>query len=246
MPRGRLNERYVQCIAVEWLAKRYQSTLGTRAVVAEIEVVVSAKTKLGRGRADGLIVAQLSDGMIYTASVEAKSARTLSSLSWWYRDDDKQWLLHSLLVGGLGLMVAGVIGWSIGTWFWTFVFPILTFFVVGFVYLLLTVERYRSQTIDVISQAKRYPANEQWVALSSDAYNDLGRDFQQALHTNCQKEGIGLIQVRSGANVTPLETAKPKALPKGYTDFLVCYARSATMRQRLRAKAEKDRPQQDE
>lgn len=116
MPRGRLNEKHVQRAAIKWLATHYQSMSSVEAVVAEPEVAVSAKTKLGSGRADGLIAAQLLDGTIYTAAVEAKSARTLLNISLWYRDE--KWILHALLVGGFGLVVAGVIGWLIGTWFW--------------------------------------------------------------------------------------------------------------------------------
>lgn len=112
------------------------------------------------------------------------------------------------------------------------------FFVASFVYLLFTFENHRYQAIDVIAQVKRYPANERWIALSADASNLLGNDLQQALSKSCQREGIGLLRVRSTTNVTLLEPAKRKNLPKGYADFLACYARAATIRQKLKAETE--------
>jgi hypothetical protein len=235
MPRGRLNEKHVQRAAIKWLATHHHSTLSAEAVVAEPEVVVSRKTKLGSGRADGLIAAQLLDGSIYTAAVEAKSARTIFNISLWYRDE--KWILHALLVGGFGLVVTGIIGWLIGTWFWMWLFPILTFFIVGFAHLLFTFEHHRYQSIDVITQVKRYPANEQWIALSADAYNLLGNDLQQALRNSCRREGIGFLRIRSTTNLTLLESARRKNLPKGYADFLACYARAASIRQKLQAQA---------
>lgn len=144
VPCGRLNEKYVQRVAIEYLVAHYRSVLDTQAVVAEPEAVVSAKTKLGSGRADGLVIAQLSDETIYTVTVEAKSARTLSRIRHWYRDEDRDWVLHALLVGGFGLIVAAVVGWSVGTWFWMWVFPALIFLVASFACLLLTVDQYRS------------------------------------------------------------------------------------------------------
>lgn len=95
MPRGRLNEKYVQQVAVYWLASHYESEFNVLAVVPETEVRVQTKSKLGFGRADGLVSSLLPDGTVYTAALEAKSARTLVNVSPWY--DDTQWLLHSLI-----------------------------------------------------------------------------------------------------------------------------------------------------
>src|SRR3712207_4095992 len=108
MPRGRLNEKHVQQAAVNWLASYYRDKVNVQAAVAEKEVVVRAKSKLGWGRADGLIAAQKTDGTVHTAALEAKSARTLLNMSPWY--DDERWVLHAAIAGALGLLLAGLVG----------------------------------------------------------------------------------------------------------------------------------------
>ncbi len=85
---------------------------------------------------------------------------------------------------------------------------------------------------------KRYPANEQWIAVSADAYNLLG-SHQETLRLYCRKEGIGLLQVNSKERVKYLETPRPRA-PKGRIDFLVYYARSDVIRRKLHTKTEED------
>lgn len=229
MPRGRLSERYVQKAAIKWLTSYYgQSDI--QVVVSEKEVRVKSKDNLGSGRADGLIVAQFSDGTIYTASLEAKSSKTIFNISPFYRDG--KWLLHAVLVGVTGLILAGLVGWSVGGWFWACVFPLLAFVGVGFVYLMITYDYSHYRPIDVIAQVKRYPANEQWLAISTDVYNQLGQE-QGVLHKDCQKEGIGLIRVSAGQLVTLLEAPRAQSLPRGYQDYLACYAREKVIRAKL-------------
>ena len=158
MPRGHLTEKYVQRAAVEWLEERLRTAYNTRAVVGEREVVVRPGTKLGSGRADGLVAARLQDGYTYTAAIEAKSTKTRRNITSWNLDRD--WILHACLAGGIGMLLAGSIGWVTGGWLWMVLLSIPTLLVAGFVYLLLASEHHRYQVIDVIAQAKRYPADE--------------------------------------------------------------------------------------
>jgi len=197
-----------------------------------METVVSADSKLGSGRADGLVASLMLDGTVYTAALEAKSARTLPNIM--LRYGDELWLLHSLIAGLLGTVMAGAIGWFFSdSWWLRWLVPLVAFFAVGFAYLLLTAEHARYQLIDVVRQVKRYPANEQWIAVSADAYNELDDSLRDALLTDCQKEGLGLLRVRSATHVTPLEKPQPRTQPKGLRDFLACYARSDVIRQKL-------------
>ncbi len=227
---SRLREKYVRDAAIKWLTCYHQHKQGVQVVLSEKEVGVSAKDKLGRGRADGLIVALLSDDSVYTASLEAKSSKTLFNIIPSHKDEE--WLLHALLVGLVGLILTEIIGQWLGGWFLVWVVPVLAFILVGFAYLVITSEHSHYQSIDVIAQVKDYPANEQWIAISTDAYNQLGAE-QETLYKDCQKEGIGLMRISAGEQATLLNAPEPKNLPKGYQDFLVCYARGKSVRKKL-------------
>jgi hypothetical protein len=192
MPRGRLNEKHVQRVALEWLASYYADKVGVQAVYAEMETVISANCKLGSGRADGLVASLMPDDTVYTAALEAKSARTLPNIK--LRYGDMQWLLHALIAGLLGMVVTGSMGWFFSdSWWLRWILPPVAFFAAGFAYLLLTTEHARYRLIDVVQQVKRYPANEQWIAVSADAYNELDTALQEALLTDCRNEGLGLL-----------------------------------------------------
>lgn len=235
MPRGRLNETTVQRIAVDWLSSYYENKPEVCAVVSALEAGVSKNHKLGNGRADGLIVAELLDGTIFTASLEAKSKRTYRNISPRYLNE--KWVLHALFFGLVMLVLVAVLGWILADhWFWKWIFPLMVFVISVVAYLILTFDNKHYRPIDVINQVKRYPANEQWIALSTDAYNLLLQDKQQSLLKDCRKEGIGLIRVSSERKVTLMEVPKSKNMPKGYSDFLSCYAKGRKMRNRLEAK----------
>jgi hypothetical protein len=182
--------------------------------------------------ADGLVASLMPDGTVHTAALESKSARTLPSIM--LRYGDGQWLLHALVAGLLGMVVAGSLGWFFSeTWLSRWILPVVAFFAVGFAYLLLTQEHARYRLIDVVRQVKRYPANEQWIAVSADAYNELDAALQDALLTDCRREGLGLLRVRSAGQVTLMEKPQSRTPPKGLDDFLTCYARSDVIRRKL-------------
>ena len=236
MPRGRLNEKYVQGAALNWLAAYYQSLPDVRAVVAESEVIVHPRSASGSGRADGLIVAQRTDGSILTVAMEAKSARTLLNISLWYHDE--RWLLHAVIAGGAVALLSLWIGRLAAGGVWVLVVPVLVFFLAGLGYLWLMQENQRYRKIDAIEQVKRYPANERWIAISTDAYNLLTRRLQDELRAECRQEGIGLLQVQANAKAVVREASRPQRLRKGSDDALICYARSELIRRRLLAAAE--------
>lgn len=231
MPRGQLSERYVQRVAVWWLEERLRTTCNARAVAGELEAVVRVGTKLGSGRADGLVAARMPDGYVYTAALEAKSAKTRRNVVTWDLDD--KWVLHASLIGGLGLLVAGIVGWIAGGWLWMVLLSVPAFFAVGLAYLLLTSEHHRYQSIDVIAQVERYPADERWVALPSAFYDSLLNKDKNALCASCQRNGIGLILVKPANGAESSIPAKPVTSPQRRSDYLSCYARERTIRQKL-------------
>ena len=227
---SRLSELYAQNAAVKWLAFYYEQKPEVQVALLETEVRIRSKSKLGRGRADGLIVALLSDGSVYTASLEAKSSKTFFNINPFYKYE--KWLLHAILIGMVGLILAEITGQWVGGWFLIWVLPVLIFILVGFAYLAITVEHSHYRAIDVIAQVRNYPANEQWIAISTDAYNQLGTE-RETLHKDCHKEGIGLIRVSAGEQITLLSTARPKNSLKGHQDFLICYARRESIYKKL-------------
>jgi hypothetical protein len=222
---SRLPERYVRDVAVKWLACYYQRP-GVQVVLPEKEVRVGKKNKLGKGQADGLIVALLSDDSVYTASLEAKSSKTRRNIIPSPRDG--KWLLHAVLIGIGSLVLAEVVGQWLGGWFLIWVLPVLVFILVGFAYLVITLGHSHYRAIDVIDQVRNYPANEQWIAISADAYDQLETE-QEGLHKDSHKEGIGLMRISVGEQVTLLSTP----VPKEHQDFLTCYAREKSIRQKL-------------
>jgi hypothetical protein len=231
-----LIEEYVQEVAIDWLTKHYRQKHDARVVLGEREVGVRRRSKLGRGIADGLVAAQLADGAVYVASMEAKSAKRLFDILPWY--EDEKWLIHALLVGIVGLVLAELLGWTMGGWFWRWVFPLLMFIVVGFLYLVITYDWSYYRVFNAVAQVKRYPADEQWVALSTDAYDQLGGEHQRSLLKACQKKGVGLVQVGAGELVTVLADARPRRLPRGCKDFLACYTQAESIRRKLQKKVE--------
>ncbi len=232
MSRGRLNKKHVQRVAVYWLASYYATKANVQEVHAGLETAVSAKNRLGTGRADGLVASLMPDGTVHTAVLEAKSARTLPNIMQSYGGG--RWLLHVLVVGLLGIVMTRSLGRFFGdTQLSRWMSPLLAFFAVGFVYLLLTREHARYHLVDVVRQVKRYPANEQWIAVSADAYNELDDALQDAFLTDCRREGFGLLRVRSAGRVTLLEKPRSRTPPEGLSDFLACYARSDLIRRKL-------------
>ena len=230
MPQGHLDESYVRKAAVEWLANYYREKLNSRAIVPVIEKYVHKKSRLGNGRVDGLIAAQLSNGTIFTATVEAKSFRTWNNIKLGFHDE--VWLRHAAVFGALVLgivMLAGIT--ANGGLLWGIVVPSLVFIVAAFSFCIVTQNSPYYQKFDVINQIQRYPANEQWIALSTDVFNKLVRKNQNDMFiTKCQKKGVGLIRVSAGNKITVIHKPAERNLPKNLSNFLDCYSGANNIR----------------
>jgi len=235
MARGHLREKTVQGKALEWLENNYRNGGDFVDSKSKLEARVRKDKKLGsNGRADGLIVLKRKDGSLHTISLEAKSSRLLATLTGHYLDE--KWLLHACLVGLLFSLILVLVGWNSWAWIWLIVGSVLTFFVTGFIFLLITQEHRWYRGVDVIAQVKRYPANEQWIVLSTDVYNQLKtkrQDEQDKLIQACRENGIGLLTVSAGNKIKLMIQPKTKKVPKGYRDFLVCYHAEKALRHQL-------------
>ena len=229
MPRGHLNERYVQEVAIQWLANYYLQNKHAKAIVTVMEARVSRKSKVGYGRADGLIVSQLVDGKIFTASLEAKSARTKSN----HRlNPTNHWLLHAGLIGATGFVLTVVTLGANGGWFWSLLVPVLVFVVLGFIFLAVTLNNSRYNWSRVVRQAMGYPADEHWIAVSTDLYNLLN-DERNLFDDLCKRQEIGLLRVSPGRKVEIIIQPNPKKMPRKLGNFLDCYAKATEIRKTL-------------
>ena len=233
MPRGKLNEVHVKRTAVEWLAKDYQNTLGTNVIVSGFEAWVSKKSGLGSGRVDGLIAAQLPNGTIYTVSIEAKSERTWNDIN--VQHLYEKMLARAAIFAGLITILLLILGITrtqellLGI-----IFPMVGITIAGFCLINFSPLGTQYRETEVVKQAKRYPANEKWVALSSDVYNKLGR-VNQSNHFEkiCLRNGIGLIKVTSSTKSVVIIAPKSISTPKNLDSFLTCYSRSQVVRDKL-------------
>lgn len=231
MPRGKKDEITVQRDAVHLLVRHYKSQLEWHSITYQIEAVIFNECKMGKGRADGLIVARLADESIFTASVEAKSFRTLRNLE--PTPLNKKRINHALVVGVTIFLLVFTTGWLLSdSFFWKWSFPLLMFFVGGSTFYGFMSENRRYRPIHVINQIKCYPANDKWIAIPSDTYNQLvAKNTQKPLLKDCRKEGIGLIQIRPGFQSSIL--LEPKTTWNQKSQYLDCYRKGRQLLKRL-------------
>jgi hypothetical protein len=129
--------------------------------------------------------------------MESKSYKTLKAIQP-YRDG-KLWFKNSLWAAFLFSIGTGGIFAVIG-----FDNPILglmffaAMFAVGFVgYGLLTSNSFKHKMIPVLDQVEQYPANEKWISISEDSFEDIDKKGQDAFMQVCKSRGYGLIIVDS-------------------------------------------------
>ena len=188
-----IQEKTVQKRAICFLENYYNNRFINRKIFAAKEV--RTKRIFGGKRADGLLAFQSwFSGKPYVVSMEAKSIKTLPAINPY--PDFRRWLWNSLRFGlflclGSGLAFLAASGRDNVAIF----VPILWCLLAGVAFGLLTWNSYRHQTIDVITQLKQYPANEQWLAFSNDAFQALTDEKQQMLTTICKYRGIGLLLI---------------------------------------------------
>lgn len=238
MPKGKLNEITVQAKAVKWLAESYYMSKGDfQTYEYTTEAVVKKQSKLGWGRADGLIALTKKDGSIHTVSIEAKSSRLGRTLTDNPLDD--KWFLYALLVGILTAIIVLYAGWNSWTWLGLVLGAIIGFVVGSIIFLTITYSRYL--TVYAVEQAKRYPANEKWLVISKDAFNWVGaneKELQDDLDHICRKNGIGLLLMSPGGKTEVRNEPRLISNPKDHADYLAFYTgkKALELRQKLQAK----------
>jgi hypothetical protein len=229
-------EKTVQKRALKYLENYYQNKILRRKIFAAQEV--RTKRVFGGKRADGLLVyrSRLS-AKPFVVSMEAKSIKTLPSIQPY--QDYRRWARNCLKVGfslclASGLLFAFLQDPERLNWKVPFAFSILS----GLSFGLLSWNNYRHKTVAVISQLKQYPANEQWLAFSNDAFYSLAIEKQKLLKTICQFRGIGLLLI--GKNTETELLSKPQKRWSWFfenrggwqwiSDYLIYYSREKEIR----------------
>lgn len=227
MARGRLSEGYVQTEALMFLKRYYLSRSDVISVVAEKELVLQSG-----GRADGLVAMKLSNRNYATASLEAKSFKTRHDLM--PRNNYRKWLKHGFLVAAVFLLISGYWGRQNEGWLWNWLFPLLLSGSVFFIFLLTTRNHRRYKSFRVIQQLGRYPANERWVAVSTDVFNDLPAKEAALFKWMLRKNGMGLLLVSPRRKVRVEQKPKFQAAKLGdHSSYLRAYKRGPEMMEQL-------------
>lgn len=232
-----LLEKTVQKRAMTFLEKYYDRRILKRKMFAAEEVCT--KKVYGGKRADGLLVFQKRLlGKPFVVSMEAKSIKTLPAIKPY--QDYHRWLWNSLRMGcwlclASGILFAYAQEETYGMSVWV---PIAFSLLAGLSFGLLTWSNYRHKTVDVITQLKQYPANEQWLAFSNDAFIALVEEKQKMLKTICKHRGIGLLLI--GKNNSTEVLSKPKRQWTWFwetrgglqwiSDYLVYYSKETEIR----------------
>lgn len=201
---SRLSERIVQEKAIEHLRLHYNKTKRPETKLYCRDEVV---TKDGI-RADGFFCFHSEHKLYHVVSLEAKSYKTLDAIvpKWNDRRMLKRISLYSVISMALALSI--VYSWK---WYWILasLLAILISVFVGCIIYSEIIQPSRHKMVHVYNQISKYPANEQWLAVSSDSLrliemrsNQFKQTDQEILRQTCRKRGIGLIIVsRKGVSV---------------------------------------------
>lgn len=226
----KLRERTVQAKALYELERRYRMR-GAKYVYACCEV--RTKKEKGGKRADGLICFKQENGQYYTVSLEAKSHRTLGNLVSFVNDNKlgKYCVASAAAVTFLTMVL--MISFSSLMWYILAPIALITFFVFSLVSIWVfdSLDLDRHKESDIIEQLKQYPANEQWIAYSKYAYNQLAdvpskgrKPHQLVLNKLCEDNGFGLMLI---SNQKAEIAIKPK-VKKGSYLSVYCKEREIT------------------
>lgn len=185
MPEKPLSERFVQNAVAERLNKKYYRR-GSAYVATE------AYTKLKR--ADVFLAFMRARNRPYVVVVEAKSRTTIHQLKLKHDRKKLRWT-GRIIAMILLIILSGAIGYQ---WYFNAFNSILLIglFLLGSTIITAFVkwlELSRLQSVSVIEQLGRYPANEQWIAIGEDTFKK--REQYENLLKQCRKNRIGLIVV---------------------------------------------------
>ncbi len=224
-----LSEKYIQDKAIKYLKRYYQDSSANGKVFAQAEVRTRQKK-----RADGLIAWRKWLGGVGVASMEAKSAKTLSALVKQLDETkvkrDSTWLTVLLVFLGAYILWDRGLRAYLDPFYVLMLYAVLFFLIPYIQKLLQGINLPFHQRIAVFDQLLQYPANEPWIAIGADSVNAKQYTI---LKKTCRKKRLGLLLVQKNGRVR-LEL-KPKYLfsfPK--RDFLTYYEKGSSIREQVR------------
>jgi hypothetical protein len=191
---ARLIERTVQETAQKYLENYYRRKAKRKRLYSKIEV--RTRKEYGGFRADGLLVFKKRwTGELYVVSMEAKSYKTLKAIQP-YRDN-KLWFKNSIWAGFLFSVGTGgayaLIGFDNAVLGLMFFLGALAFGSIAYAF--LTINSFQHKNIKVLDQVEQYPANEKWISISEDSFEDIDPKGQDTFLKVCKSRGYGLIMV---------------------------------------------------
>jgi hypothetical protein len=176
------------------------------------ETVVSYDLMTQKGHiVDGHLTFPKPDGTPFVATFEATSADKAYEVVFTRQQKQLNWDAFS--VASLVTMLCIVLAWSSGRWtlessgwFQTIAMIALSLFILsaGFIFVFRRLPRYRR--IYAIEQFKQYFADEQWISISHDVFENAQDIALLELKQQCVRNGFGLIRVDTAENLEMLIT----------------------------------------
>ena len=165
------------------------------------ETVVSTDMETSTGVvADGYFSFPKEDGSPFIATFEATSYEVAKEVRFSLRKQQLIWDSFAVGSGVSALIIAFLWAyklWELGAMGWTLslflVFCILAISVFAFQQFFNTASRYRY--IFAVEQFKQYHADEQWIAIGYDVFDDAEDVNLVELKSQCVENGFGLLQV---------------------------------------------------
>jgi len=225
-----LIERTVQTVALKYMVNHYKWRARRNRVWNKIET--RTRKKYGGKRADGLLAYKKRFGRgVFVASMEAKSYKTQDAIT--PRRDTWRWVKNSLYWGSMIALGSGAI----------FAYKMMDNPIQAGIYIanlwlalvlivaLVTRNANFNRTMPVYNQICQYPANEQWISISKDSYDDIPKNLRKPFVKVLKARGIGLLIVNPRKNIHCVH--KPKRRRKFFGDFLKYYSLEDDIRKYL-------------
>jgi hypothetical protein len=176
------------------------------------DTVVSYDLMTQKGHiVDGHLTFPKPDGTPFVATFEATSADKAYEVVFTRQQKQLNW--DAFAVASLLTMLGIVVAWSAKRWtlestgwFQTIAMITLSLFILsaGFIFVFRRLPRYRR--IYAIEQFKQYFADEQWISISHDVFQNAQDIELMELKQQCVRNGFGLIRVDTEENLEMLIT----------------------------------------